>query len=122
MVLPVKIIQNSGLQKQGIKNARVYHDHDPNNLEVDAVVQKHNGDWSAFEIESGIGQIDEAAASRTQNKRLYENLFSADSNSCPTVCPATKPRHASRMSCMPNSSFCKERKLQSSSNVELYFP
>jgi hypothetical protein len=40
----------------------VYHYHDSTNLEVDAIVQKYNGDWSAFEIKLGIGQIDEAAA------------------------------------------------------------
>ncbi len=43
-------------------DAKVYHYHDTNNLEVDAIVQKYNGDWSAFEIKLGIGQIDEAAA------------------------------------------------------------
>ncbi|MDR0982319.1 MAG: DUF4143 domain-containing protein [Culturomica sp.] len=43
-------------------DAKVYHYHDSNNLEVDAIVQKYNGDWSAFEIKLGIGQIDEAAA------------------------------------------------------------
>ncbi len=43
-------------------DAKVYHYHDTNNLEVDAIVQKYNGDWSAFEIKLGVGQIDEAAA------------------------------------------------------------
>jgi len=43
-------------------DAKVYHYHDTTNLEVDAIVQKYNGDWSAFEIKLGIGQIDEAAA------------------------------------------------------------
>jgi predicted AAA+ superfamily ATPase len=43
-------------------DAMVYHYHDSTNLEVDAIVQKYNGDWSAFEIKLGIGQIDEAAA------------------------------------------------------------
>jgi predicted AAA+ superfamily ATPase len=43
-------------------DAKVYHYHDSTNLEVDAIVQKYNGDWSAFEIKLGIGQIDEAAA------------------------------------------------------------
>ena len=43
-------------------DAKVYHYHDSTNLEVDAIVQKYNGDWSAFEIKLGVGQIDEAAA------------------------------------------------------------
>jgi hypothetical protein len=28
---------------------------------VDAIVQKYDGEWSAFEIKLGIGQIDDAA-------------------------------------------------------------
>jgi len=44
-------------------DAKVYHYRDSTGLEVDAIVQKHNGDWIAFEIKLGIGQIDEAAAS-----------------------------------------------------------
>ena len=43
-------------------DAKVYHYRDSNNLEVDAIVQKYNGDWIAFEIKLGIGQIEEAAA------------------------------------------------------------
>lgn len=42
-------------------DAKVYHYHDSSGLEVDAIVQKHNGDWCAFEIKLGIGQIEEAA-------------------------------------------------------------
>lgn len=44
-------------------DAKVYHYHDSSDLEVDAIVQKYNGDWCAFEIKLGIGQIEEAAAS-----------------------------------------------------------
>jgi predicted AAA+ superfamily ATPase len=44
-------------------DAKVYYYRDSSGLEVDAIVQKHNGDWSAFEIKLGTGQIDEAAAS-----------------------------------------------------------
>jgi len=44
-------------------DAKVYHYCDSSNLEVDTIVQKYNGDWCAFEIKLGIGQIDEAAAS-----------------------------------------------------------
>ncbi len=52
-------------------DAKVYHYRDSSGLEVDAIVQKHNGDWCAFEIKLGIGQIEEAA----QNlKRFSSNL------------------------------------------------
>lgn len=44
-------------------DAKVYHYRDSSNLEVDAVVQKRNGDWCAFEIKLGTGHIEEAAAS-----------------------------------------------------------
>ncbi len=43
-------------------DAKVYHYHDASGLEVDAIVQKYNGDWIAFEIKLGTGQIEEAAA------------------------------------------------------------
>ena len=43
-------------------DAKVYYYRDSSNLEVDAIVQKHNGDWIAFEIKLGTGQIDDAAA------------------------------------------------------------
>ena len=43
-------------------DAKVYYYRDSYDLEVDAIVQKHNGDWAAFEIKLGTGQIDEAAA------------------------------------------------------------
>ena len=44
-------------------DAKVYHYHDSSGLEVDAIVQKYNGDWIAFEIKLGTGQIEEAATS-----------------------------------------------------------
>ena len=43
-------------------DAKVYHYRDSSNLEVDAIVQKYNGDWCAFEIKLGTGQIEDAAA------------------------------------------------------------
>ncbi|MBU3658671.1 MAG: ATP-binding protein [Flavobacteriales bacterium] len=46
-----------------VSDAKVYHYHDSSGLEVDAIVQKYNGDWCAFEIKLGIGQIEEAAKS-----------------------------------------------------------
>ena len=42
--------------------AEVFHYNDSSGLEVDAIVQKQNGDWCAFEIKLGIGQIEDAAS------------------------------------------------------------
>ncbi len=44
-------------------DAKVYHYRDSSGLEVDAIIQKYNGDWCAFEIKLGTGQIEAAAAS-----------------------------------------------------------
>ena len=44
-------------------DAKVYHYRDSSNLEVDAIIQKYSGDWCAFEVKLGTGQIEEAAAS-----------------------------------------------------------
>ena len=44
-------------------DAKVFHFRDASGLEVDAIVQKYNGDWCAFEIKLGTGQIEEAAQS-----------------------------------------------------------
>ena len=43
-------------------DAKVYYYRDSSDLEIDAIVQKHNGDWLAFEIKLGTGQIEEAAS------------------------------------------------------------
>ena len=43
-------------------DAKVYYYRDSSGLEVDAIVQKYNGDWIAFEIKLGTGQFEEAAA------------------------------------------------------------
>jgi len=43
-------------------DAKVYYYRDSSGLEVDAIVQKYDGEWIAFEIKLGIGQIEEAAA------------------------------------------------------------
>ncbi|PKP24545.1 MAG: hypothetical protein CVU03_12100 [Bacteroidetes bacterium HGW-Bacteroidetes-2] len=45
-----------------VNDAKVYHYRDSSGLEVDSIVQKHNGDWCAFEIKLGILQIEAAAA------------------------------------------------------------
>lgn len=42
-------------------DAGVYHYRDASGLEVDCIVQKYNGDWCAFEIKLGTGQIEDAA-------------------------------------------------------------
>lgn len=42
-------------------DAIVFHYNDSYGLEVDAIVQKRNGDYAAFEIKLGVGYIDEAA-------------------------------------------------------------
>jgi len=58
-------------------DAKVYHYHDSNDLEVDAIVQKYNSDWCAFEIKLGTGQIEEAA---TNLKKFVSILDSKKSN------------------------------------------
>lgn len=42
-------------------DASVFHYNDSYGLEIDAIVQKRNGDYAAFEIKLGVGYIDEAA-------------------------------------------------------------
>ncbi len=42
-------------------DANVFHYNDSYGLEVDAIVQKRNGHYAAFEIKLGVGYIDEAA-------------------------------------------------------------
>lgn len=42
-------------------DATIYHYNDSYGYEVDAIVQKYNGDYAAFEIKLGVGFIDEAA-------------------------------------------------------------
>lgn len=44
-------------------DAKVYHYQDASGLEVDAIVQKYNGEWSAFEVKLGTGHIEAAAIS-----------------------------------------------------------
>ena len=42
-------------------DATVYHYNDSYGYEIDAIVQKRNGDYAAFEIKLGVGFIDAAA-------------------------------------------------------------
>jgi predicted AAA+ superfamily ATPase len=53
-------------------DAKVYHYRDSSGLEVDSIVQKYNGDWSAFEIKLGTGQIEEAAENLLRFARLVD--------------------------------------------------
>lgn len=52
-------------------DAEVFYYRDSNGLETDAIVQKHNGDWCAFEIKLGTGQIEDAAHNL---KKLVETI------------------------------------------------
>ena len=54
-------------------DAKVYHYRDSSNLEIDAIVQKYNGEWIAFEIKLGTGQIEEAAASLNKLVSILDN-------------------------------------------------
>jgi len=42
-------------------DASVFHYNDSYGLEIDAIVQKRNGNYAAFEIKLGLGYIDQAA-------------------------------------------------------------
>lgn len=52
-------------------DATVFHYYDSYGLEVDAIVQKRNGNYAAFEIKLGVGYIDEAAANL---KKFEKNI------------------------------------------------
>ena len=45
----------------GANDADVYHYRDNTGMKVDAIVQRREGDWCAFEVKLGVGQVDEAA-------------------------------------------------------------
>lgn len=55
-------------------DANVFHYSDSYGNEVDAIVQKRNGDYAAFEIKLGVGYIDEAAENL---KRFAGNIDNA---------------------------------------------
>jgi predicted AAA+ superfamily ATPase len=55
-------------------DAEVFHYHDSYGLEIDAIVQKRNGDYAAFEIKLGVGYIEEAV----KNLKKFES--SIDTN------------------------------------------
>ena len=52
-------------------DATVFHYQDSYGLEVDAIVQKRNGDYAAFEIKLGVGYIEEAA---TNLNKFFKNI------------------------------------------------
>ncbi len=54
-------------------DAKVFHYRDSNDLEIDAIVQKYNGDWMAFEIKLGIGKIEEAAESLKKFSKIVDH-------------------------------------------------
>lgn len=56
-------------------DASVYHYYDSTGLEVDAIVQKNTGEYAAFEIKLGIGQLDAAA----KNLLKFESILEASS-------------------------------------------
>lgn len=56
-----------------VNDAKVYHYRDSSGLEVDSIVQKYNGDWCAFEIKLGIGEIEEAAANLLRFAALVDS-------------------------------------------------
>ena len=53
-------------------DAKVFYYRDSSGLEVDAIVQKYDGDWIAFEIKLGIGQIEDAAANLNKLVRILD--------------------------------------------------
>ena len=57
-------------------DAKVYHYYDSTGLEVDAIVQKYSGEYCAFEINLGIGQIDDAANKLLKFASILEDTSS----------------------------------------------
>ncbi|MDP2189036.1 MAG: DUF4143 domain-containing protein [Sphingobacteriaceae bacterium] len=55
-------------------DADIFYYQDSYGLEVDAIVQKRNGDYAAFEIKLGVGHIEEAAK---QLKKFEDNIDTA---------------------------------------------
>lgn len=54
-------------------DAIVYYYRDSSELEVDAIIQKFNGDWIAVEIKLGTGHIDEAASNLKKLESIIDN-------------------------------------------------
>jgi uncharacterized protein len=60
-------------------DATLFHYNDSYGLEVDAIVQKRNGDYAAFEIKLGVGYIHEAA----ENLKKFVKTIDASKMSLP---------------------------------------
>lgn len=60
-------------------DANVFHYRDSSNLEVDAIVQTYTGDYAAFEIKLGTGQIDVAAS----NLKKFASLIDTSKSPAP---------------------------------------
>jgi len=60
-------------------DANVFHYNDSYGLEVDAIVQKRNGHYAAFEIKLGVGYIEEAA----ENLRKFEKNIDTNKMEAP---------------------------------------
>ncbi len=60
-------------------DAKVFHYNDSYGLEVDAIVQKRNGNYAAFEIKLGVGYIDEAA----ENLKKFEKNIDISKTNVP---------------------------------------
>lgn len=58
-------------------DATVFHYSDSYGLEVDAIVQKRNGNYAAFEIKLGVGYIEEAAENL---KKFQRNIDTTKTN------------------------------------------
>ncbi len=54
-------------------DANVFHYKDSYGLEVDAIVQKRNGNYAAFEIKLGVGFIEEAAKNLKKFEKNIDN-------------------------------------------------
>ena len=52
---------------------RLYHYQDYKNKEIDAVVERPDGQWAAFEIKLGANQIDTAAANLLEIQRQIKD-------------------------------------------------
>lgn len=58
-------------------DAALFHYQDSYGLEIDAIVQKRNGDYAAFEVKLGVGHIEEAA---THLKKFASNIDTSKMN------------------------------------------
>ena len=55
-------------------DAKVFHYYDSSGLEVDAIVQKQTGEFAAFEIKLGTGQLDAAAANLLKFASILDDV------------------------------------------------